>query len=482
MRPQLLTWKELLSESFAFDSPFRLNLAGEQELVVERVLRIIPQRRMVVLGSWQGRDVVAKLFFDVKRAKHHFDKDIAGIQLLQDHKVPTPRIYAQTLSDDQHVHVLILEHIAESQNLEDVWLSAKHPEDIMHVLRAAIVELATQHVLGVVQKDLHLKNFLCTEKVIYTLDGAQIELVPHLLPKKPSMQNLALFLSQFGAGMEVYQEKLFRFYAKSRGWLVKQEDVTEIFFLIKSWNEQRWLRYAKKIFRDSTHFARKQDWTSLSMHNRAYAMPEFQAFLQQPEMAFLHPSAIYLKNGRSSTVIKVELDGRELVVKRYNLKNSWHFLRRCMRPTRAYCSWRLAQKLNLFGISTAKPVAFIEKRMLNLRGTSYYVTEYVQGQHAQDYFGSLSVSDLSPAMIERIVQLLKTLAKVAITHGDLKATNILINAEEKPVLIDLDGAVEHLSLSSLNAAWRKEIKRFLQNFQDQPVLLDRFKTELSRED
>jgi len=478
MRQQILTWKDLRAASFAFDSPFRLSLEDGQEFVVERVLRIIPKRRMVVLGAWQGREAVAKLFFDEKHAKRHIEKDVAGINLLHDNKIPTPHIYAQTLSEDKHTHVLILEHIADSQNLEDVWLGASHPEDIMPVLRSAIVELATQHVLGVVQKDLHLKNFLCTEKIIYTLDGAQIELFPQLLPKKQSMQNLALFLSQFGAGMEMYQEKLFRFYAKSRGWLLKQEDITDMFFMIKAWNEQRWLRFSKKIFRNSTHFARQRDWQTLGMYNRYYAAPELFEFLQHPDMAFVHESAVSLKAGRSSTVVKVTLDGRDLVVKRYNIKNFTHYLRRCLRPTRAYSSWRLAQKLNLFGIATAKPVAFIEKRFLNLRGTSYYVTEYVPGQHASDYFQAQAVGT---TMIERIVQLLKTLAKVSITHGDLKATNILINTEDKPVLIDLDGAIEHVSLSSLHHAWRKEIKRFLQNFYDQPSLLDQFKTELSRE-
>lgn len=481
MRQQVLSCKDLRAASYGFDSPFRLKLEGEQELTVERVLRIIPKRRMVVLGNWQGRAIVAKLFFAEKNAAKHMDKDVAGIQRLLDNKIPTPRIYAKTLTEDKQTQVLILQHIADSQNLEMIWQQAKHPNDIMPTLYNVIVELATQHVLGIVQQDLHLKNFLCTEKVIYTLDGAQIELFPHLLPKNQSMQNLALFLAQFGAGVEDCQEKLFRFYAKSRGWLLKKEDITELFFLIKTWNEKRWMRFAKKIFRDSTHFACKQDWQTFSMHNRAYAnSPEFIAFLKQPEIAFTHASTIHLKSGRSSTVVKITLDGHELVVKRYNIKNAWHFLRRCLRPTRAFSSWRLAQKLQLFGIPTAAPVAFIEKHFLNLRGTSYYVTEYVAGQHAYDYFQNHQ-DTLQPEMIQPVAHLLKTLTKVSITHGDLKATNILINAEGKPVLIDLDGATEHVSLAGLHHAWRKEIKRFLKNFYDQPHLLDQFKEILSRE-
>ena len=65
-------------------------------------------------------------------------------------------------------------------------------------------------------------------------------------------------------------------------------------------------------------------------------------------------------------------------------------------------------------------------------------------------------------MVKRISLLLKNVAKVEITHGDLKITNILINAAEQPVLIDLDGAAEHGSLSRLRKAWQNELARFWQ--------------------
>ena len=502
-----LTWRDFQAANFTFDSPFQLELADGQVFFAEHVVRLVPKRRLVAFGTWADQPVVAKLFFASRHAKRHMEKDFAGIQSLQKNKIPTPTLLYQGVSQDKHVYVLLFQRVFNAQNLEEIWRTKENVEDMLPLLESVIIELATQHVLGVIQQDLHLKNFLLAEKthylldgaevelhaaaysnqkdflhaekIIYTLDGGEIETFPYLLPRKESMNSLALFFSQLGVGIEKYQETLLNYYAKARGWLLKKEEVIGLFIAVKKWNEQRWQRFEKKIFRDCTDFERIHDWRTVGMVDRHYRGPEFSAFLANPEAVFMHAATKKLKAGRSATVIKITLDGRELVIKRYNMKNIWHYLRRCLRPTRAFTSWRLAQKLNLFDIATAKPVAFIEQRYLGLRGKSYYVTEYISGEHVGDYFmRNRAEEDKVAEMIKRMTALLKNTAKLEITHGDLKITNILVNANEYPMLIDLDGAVEHASLSSLHGAWRKEIKRFLQNFRDQPSLRERFKMEL----
>lgn len=475
----MLTWKDLHAADFTFAENFHLKLAEDEVFFAEKIVRIIPKKRIVAFGTWRNKSVVAKLFIDPKYAKRHMEKDVAGIKKLRDHKIPTPALYYKGFSDDNRIQILLFERIFEAENLDDVWQKKDTLGNVWPLLRAVVIELATQHVLGLLQQDLHLKNYLLTEKRIYTLDGAQIKLFPHILPKKLSMANLALFLSQLGVGYEEDQEKLFKFYAKSRGWLLKQDDIFELFFLIKKWNDSRWKNFEKKIFRESTNFSCIHDLQTFGMYDRHYAKPELLNILHHPESAFNHPTMNMLKAGRSATVIKVTLDQREYVIKRYNMKNVWHHMRRSLRSTRALTSWRLAQKLNLFGVRTAKPVAFIEKRCLGFRGKSYYITEYVSGEHAGEFFHHhYNQEEKIASMTKQITTLLKSIAKLEITHGDLKITNILIDKHECPVLIDLDGAVEHASLSGLRSAWRKEIKRFMENFQDLPIVRERFKEEL----
>lgn len=475
---KLLTWKDLHEVQYTFNAPFSLRLADHEIFSADEVVRLIPGKRMVVFGQWQGRSVVAKLFFDPQRARRHMEQDVKGVKALLSNKIPSPELYYDGMSEDHRIYVLIYERIQHAKNLEDVWTQRNSLSEILPILSSVITELATQHVLGLVQHDLHMKNFLLTEKTIYTLDGAQIESFPTLLAKKPSMESLALFLSQLGIGVEDLQEELFRHYVKARGWLLHSEDVIELFHLIKKWHVQRWKKYEKKIFRNSTDYATIRGVNRFSIYDRHYAGNEFKRFLADPESVFHHPTAKFLKKGRSATVIKVTLDGHDLVVKRYNLKDKWHKLRRCLRTTRASVSWRLGQKMKLFGILTAKPIALIEQRYFCFRGISYFVSEYVPGMHAGDYFKQHKKNEDHNLMVTQIVALLKSVARLGITHGDLKITNILINEANQPVLIDLDGAAEHLTASGLHKAWDKELKRFLDNFQYQPHLAKNFAAAL----
>lgn len=474
-----VTWKILRAATFNFTPPFTLHLEDGQLFKAEKIARLLPGKRMVVFGEWQGKSVVAKLFFDPKQARHHIEKELAGIKTLQESRIPTPALYYQGMSKDEHVQVLIFEKIEEADELENVWRHRINNEILLPILKSVIVEIATQHVFGIVQHDLHLNNFLVTEKVIYTLDGGQIETLGYLLPKKESLNSLALFLSQLGMGVEKIQEKLFRHYMKSRGWQLKKNDMVDIFHHIRRWQVLRWKKYKKKIFRESSRFRRLKSWFKSGMLDRQLVSSTLMQLLEKPDSLFQLPGTIMLKAGRSSTVAKIHIDGRDFVIKRYNMKSTWHRLRRCLRLTRSAKSWRLAHKMNLFGIATAIPMAYIESRFLGLRGNSYLIMDYIEGEDIASYFTKQYTNPQAVTMmVANVVRLLQGMRNLGLSHGDLKSTNIIINSKNQPVFIDLDGAVEHASIAGLQKAWVKEIKRFLRNFDDMPIVREQFKVQL----
>lgn len=473
-----LSWKALAEAKFAFAESFAIKLSHDDVLYADQVIRLLPKKRMTVFGVWRGKNVVAKLFFDKKHAKRHLQKEMQGIELLLENKIPTPQIYHHDISQDKKIHILISERIFIGKSLDEIWRERKSVTEIMPILQAMMIELATQHVLGIVQQDLHLKNFLILPKKIYTLDGAEIENTGALLPKKESMLNLALFFSQFGVGMKPYYEKLFKYYAKSRGWILKLADFNDLTDMINEHDRERWQQYSKKIYRDCTDFMATKSFNTIAVINRRHMQPAFETFLSDPESLMQQANQI-LKAGRSSTVIKTTINGRDYVIKRYNVKNMWHFLRRMFRPTRAYATWRMAHKLILFGVPTAKPIAFLEKRMFGLRTVSYSISEYVKGPDAQHFFSTHATDDIDTVrLIKKVTALLKSFANLKITHGDLKLTNILIDEKGIPMLIDLDGTVEHNSDFALRRIFKKEIKRFLRNFGDKPYLQAEFNKEL----
>ena len=94
--------------------------------------------------------------------------------------------------------------------------------------------------------------------------------------------------------------------------------------------------------------------------------------------------ATLLKDGNSATVVRTELAGRPVIIKRYNIKNAGHRLRRLFRETRASNAWRAAHLLQMAGIKTPAPLVLLEQRRGPLRGVAYLVSEDVGGEEMLD--------------------------------------------------------------------------------------------------
>ncbi len=233
-----------------------------------------------------------------------------------------PHLHYSGKSEDQKIHVIIFERLQHAHNLKTLWLNRESDEHVVPVLHAVMIEVATQHVLGVMQRDMHLGNFMLSGKTIYTLDGADIQIDKNMLDRQDSIENISLLLSQLGAGVETLKQSLLLHYSKARGWLLKPADMTEVALQLKKCDAERWRRYSKKIFRASTEFERIERFVWRGMFAARVPCSEMLAFLQEPDKVFSEPHAIMLKDGRSSTVIRVTLDGRDVVIKRYNMKQS----------------------------------------------------------------------------------------------------------------------------------------------------------------
>ncbi len=467
--------KELLKADYSFSSSFFLKLAHHEEpLLCEEVIRVIPGKRLVFFGRWNDRSVVGKIFFG-PHAEQHLQQERQGAQALLAAKIPTPALLHNDTTTDKSIKVLIFERILNAENLDSYWRQHKNKIDGEAILHALTLELATQHVLGLEQEDLHLKNFLVAGEKIYTLDGAAIHIHEGPLTKKQSLENLALLFSQLGIYTNKLQQRLFETYVKARSWLIKKSDLRLLQKTIRRWNGARWLDYSKKIFRSCTAFAKKKNPRVYAIYDRSYDSPAFQALLADPDAAMLAPETIILKPGRSSTVARISLDQRRLVVKRYNIKNFWQGLRLLFKPSRARISWRLSHQLHFVGLPTAKPVAFIEKRFLGLRRKSYFIMEYIEGQRADAFFEAQPIEAQASTLIaKRIIVLFFQLARLRLSHGDLKITNILLTPEQEPVLIDFDGMREHRSSRSLWQRFSKDLDRFLENWQERPDLRQLF--------
>ena len=209
--------------------------------------------------------------------------------------------------------------------------------------------------------------------------------------------------------------------------------------------------------------------------DRSVDSPEFQQLLTHIDTTMQAGES--LKNDATTTLARISVNQHDLVIKRYNIKHWRHALSRAFRPSRAAISWHNAHRLQQHNIKTAKPVAMIEYRWGFIRHKAYLICEYCQGIECASYFQQDQPNAEQRRVMNNIVDTLLTLFKLNISHGDLKATNIIISAEY-PILIDLDGMRKHPLGFRFQRACLKDIKRFLRNWEQLPTLQNLFRQQL----
>jgi tRNA A-37 threonylcarbamoyl transferase component Bud32 len=176
------------------------------------------------------------------------------------------------------------------------------------------------------------------------------------------------------------------------------------------------------------------------------------------------------KTGGAASVGKVEADGRALVIKRYNIKNFAHWLKRFWRPSRAWHSWREGHRLAFLGIATPKPLALLEKRFLWLRRGAYLVTEHLSGPDIIERFAPYVESGEAPETeLLALDRLFADLIRERISHGDFKGHNLFWQ-NDRWALIDLDSMCQHRSQSSFANAYARDRARFMRNWPEGSAL------------
>ena len=137
-----------------------------------------------------------------------------------------------------------------------------------------------------------------------------------------------------------------------------------------------------------------------------------------------------LKAGRTSTV--GESGG--WVLKRYNFKKPLNLLKDFFRPTKAKRAFQMGYHLELVNVRTPRVIALAEHRPLGLALRSYLVMEKIEG--ATDL---CDVSGDAPHLAKRLAKMIGRMHAEGFAHRDLKASNVLVDGEQQPWLIDLDG-------------------------------------------
>ncbi|MDT3423651.1 tRNA A-37 threonylcarbamoyl transferase component Bud32 [Pseudomonas protegens] len=446
--------------------PLSLELAdaaGPAQLQLLSLLRVLPGQRYVGAGVWRGRPVLAKLLVGSKAARH-FQRELQGVRLLAEQGLTTPLLLADGLQEGEGGW-LLFELLQGAQSLGDAWKQVEAlpvlADEQAEVLAEALGAIGQLHAKGLWQSDLHLDNLLRHDNRLYLIDGAGIcvEEAGKPLSRQKVLENLGVFFAQLPKSLEPFTEELLVHYLLSNA-----EHALPLEALQKQVNKVRGWRlrdFLNKVGRECTLFSVQRGPFAL----RAIRREEEAAMLPVLEQAdaLMDQGHLY-KTGGAASVGRVEVAGRPLVIKRYNIKGFAHWLKRFWRPSRAWHSWREGNRLAFLGIATPKPLALLERRFLWLRRSAYLVTEHLPGPDIIERFAPFVDSGQAPEPeLLALDQLFAELIKERISHGDFKGHNLFWQ-EGRWALIDLDSMCQHSSLSSFAPAYARDRARFMRNW------------------
>ena len=442
--------------------PQTLRLNGGESLHCEQLLRLLPGKRGVFKARYRDQLVLAKVF--LASAARQVEREHAGYERLTIAQQPTPKLIASVSFDGGTA--LIFEFLIDAQPLfrEDVVPSARE-------LKCLLDRLQSMYSAGVYHDDLHWGNFLLQGDIAFVIDaGAVLGDPPRPLTPAQASENLGLLIAQFRRCDQEIVRNAVLAHALCGQFELTSSAVTMI--AEKHW-QRRKQALLQKCFRDTTANRFVRAFDRVYAYQRAYAGTGLDAFLRDPDGAMARGTA--LKLGNSATVVKLDLDGRAVVIKRYNIKNALHWLRRCWRPSRAWASWRNAHWLELLGLLTPKPIAFLEMRWGFLRRRAYYVCEFIEGDSLAD---ELERREPSSAEIRELEKYFATAASDRLIHGDMKATNFFLH-NERLAILDLDAMREESAARWKRLFWR-DFTRFSRNWPNNANWLDQLRNFVTR--
>lgn len=382
----------------------------------------------------------------------HAMQKIASMQIA----CPEPLFYGRT---EEGFGVIVTALIPDAQDVFELYTHSTDPQKKIQLLTMMVSQLAHLHIQGIVQGDLHLGNFLLAADRIYLLDPAQIRFYKEPVKLSVSFSQLAQLCTNWPADQDSGLEVFIRKYFAARGLVIRPWHLDKILKLIRAFRENSIRRRLRKSLRESKRYIalKRGNWRAV-----------FAKKLWTPKQAADLPTHIdllmsqgkVLKRGNTCFVCQAQINGKQVVIKRYNNKGFWHSLRQTLQGSRARRCWLQGHRFDDLRIPTAEPLAFIEKTRGGLVYCSYIINEFVDGVKFDKFLRDLSrIESEQTQMFERVEAIIRHMEQYRITHGDLKPANILITPEG-PTLIDLDSTRVHRFGFLFRRALNKDLKRF----------------------
>ncbi len=395
------------------------------------------------------------------------DREWKTSRELERRGVPTPRLLARGTAKNRLSarRYLVSEGLPEAQTLKD-YLEEGHygrlvPRKKIETSKEFARFVAKVHKNGIDHWDFHWENMLVREagdgeNSFYVIDLHCVRIRQELTLTRRIEALATLNLSLDQRTTKTQRLRFLKEYTRSHGNL----DIP-YGHLAKKVEERtgkkrasQWTKRAKRCLRTNRRFsavdlAGMHGFASrdLSQEGLASALRDFNFGDGKKACSIIKRSHVTV-----SALLPQSEEHPDLYVKYYPYRGPLSTLKNLFRSSRARRCWVAANALILRGVPTAKPLVFLEDRRYLWLRQSLFVTERISpGTRLREYVDETWGNAKSPLNLTEKIRVIERLAKtVALmhgrgaSHGDLKATNVLIQAREdgpaRFFFCDLDSA------------------------------------------
>lgn len=434
----------------------------EVKLEILNILRILPGKRLTAVARFDGKKIVAKLFFHPQAWKRKLDKELRGMQVFEQHQLATPKILGQHSIKGSGAAILI-EYLETGVNLAEYFANeeAVTSSDGEKVWSLLFNALCSCHNTELWQGDMHLGNYMLFQGQLYLVDGGDVQRLKRPLRKNQRLENIADFVSQFpvsfdgqiGLMLESYQTGYKEF---------TPTDLAKIRPLVQSLRIQHLANFEKKVFRSTSANRKAKTEKSYLVHDRMLDEDDLSQFIENPD-SYIKKDHL-LKDGNTTTVAEANIAGIPMVLKRYNIVGLLQGLKQFLDESRAHRCWRNASMLGLLGVHTPRAYLFLEERLYWVfQRRAYFVTEKIPAENLLLQLEDVNEKLDETKLVSAFVSFFETMYSYQISHGDMKATNFIFQ-QDKLYVLDLDGMRRHRFKWWSRRRSLSDIKRFEKNW------------------
>jgi tRNA A-37 threonylcarbamoyl transferase component Bud32 len=433
-----------------------MEIAGLGGITCSEIFEVYHRKRITFMGVSDSGNVVVKLFFSKRGACRHWKRSDRGSREFLKRGIPAPGILFSGYLPAYGFYAIVLEYLEGGTGLDRVMEGMSDPEKRRACLEALLSAVAAQHSRGIVQKDIHMGNFVMRGGEVFSLDGDLVRGMPGPLDRGQSLMHVAwLFANHFDAfGPDV--QRWWEAYCRNRGWVISENDAGILSEEILRIRRRNFSKTMGKVFRTWGPYLARKGKGFLSVYDNHTAIVAYETLLKLSQ-----DKSHRGRGGHGRVFREVHADGVHLLM--YSSQGYGPGAARGFWP--ACRIWKYACMLRWLGIRTPVPVALICRKTGVLRHECTVFFHMEKGDGLRGFFRSGEISREDKGAVA---------ARFAGACATMKTFGLFFDRLVPDEVVVSGGDVVFCGLDALGEAthggrrWARTLHAFLGECRDEP--------------